>query len=83
MATRIRAVGGYNRDRYDDYTVHFGGPVIRDRAWIYANYQYLQDWDTQPGADPQFPRKFGAPPHVLEADGGYHPERQVHAYVPR
>ena len=51
---------GYNRDRYDDYTVHFGGPVIRDRAWLYANYQYLQDWDTQPGADPQFPRKFGA-----------------------
>lgn len=51
---------GYNRDRYDDYTIHGGGPIIRDRAWLYANYQYLQDWDTQPGADPQFPRKFGA-----------------------
>ena len=25
---------GYNRDRYDDYTVHGGGPIIRDRAWL-------------------------------------------------
>ena len=51
---------GYNRDRYDDYNIHGGGPIIRDRAWLYANYQYQQDWDTQPGNDPQFPRKFGA-----------------------
>lgn len=51
---------GFKRNRYDDYTVHFGGPIVRDRAWLYGNYQYLQDWDNQPGTDPEFPRKFGA-----------------------
>ena len=51
---------GFSRDKYVDVTGHLGGPIIRDRAWIYGGYQYLQDWDNQPGADPMFPRKFGA-----------------------
>ena len=51
---------GFTRSRYVDVTGHLGGPIIRDRAWIYGGYQYLADWDNQPGTDPQFPRKFGA-----------------------
>ena len=51
---------GFTRGKYQDFTAHVGGPIVRDRAWIYGGYQYLQDWDNQPGTDPQFPRKFGA-----------------------
>ena len=51
---------GFKRNKYVDVTAHVGGPIIRDRAWIYGGYQYLADWDNQPGTDPQFPRKFGA-----------------------
>ncbi len=51
---------GFTRNRYRDVTAHAGGPIRRDRAWIYGGYQFLQDWDNQPGTDPAHPRKFGA-----------------------
>ena len=28
--------------------------------WIYGGYQYLRDYDNQPGTDPRFPREFEA-----------------------
>jgi len=49
---------GYERDRYTDFTTGLGGPAIRDRLWFYGAYQYLRDYDSQPGADPAFPRKY-------------------------
>lgn len=51
---------GFTRNKYVDVTAQVGGPIIRDRVWIFADGQYLQDWDNQPGTDPQFPREFGA-----------------------
>lgn len=51
---------GFTRNKFVDVTGHVGGPIVRDRAWIYGGYQYTQDWDNQPGTDPQFPREFGA-----------------------
>lgn len=47
---------GYTRVRYRDLTTHLGGPLVRDRAWFFAGYQYLRDADSQPGTDPRFPR---------------------------
>jgi outer membrane receptor protein involved in Fe transport len=49
-------VSGYERARYRDATSNIGGPVVRDRLWFFAGYQYLRDYDSQPGADPNFPR---------------------------
>ena len=49
---------GYERDRYRDFSTGLGGPVVRDRLWFYGAYQYLRDYDSQPGADPAFPRKY-------------------------
>ena len=48
---------GYRRVRYRDVTTNLGGPIIRDRIWFFTGYQYLRDYDSQPGADPRFPRK--------------------------
>jgi hypothetical protein len=59
---RLRCAGcseletGYERDRYRDLTANLGGPIVRDRAWFFAAYQYLRDHDSQPGTDPLFPR---------------------------
>ena len=50
---------GFTRSRYRDATVHAGGPLRPDRVWIYGGYQHLQDWDSQPGADPAHPRVSG------------------------
>ena len=49
---------GYERDRYRDATTNLGGPVVRDRLWFFTGYQYLRDYDSQPGTDPAFPRTY-------------------------
>ena len=49
---------GYERARYRDFTTNLGGPVVRDRLWFFAGYQYLRDYDSQPGTDPAFPRTY-------------------------
>jgi hypothetical protein len=46
----------YTRVRYRDFTTHVGGPLVANRAWFFAGYQYLRDADSQPGTDPLFPR---------------------------
>ena len=49
---------GYTRSRYRDFTTNLGGPALRDRLWFFGGYQYLRDYDSQPGADPKFPRTY-------------------------
>ena len=49
---------GFERVRYHDFTTNAGGPIMQDRLWFFAGYQYLRDYDSQPGADPAFPRKY-------------------------
>jgi hypothetical protein len=49
---------GYERHRYRDFTTNIGGPVRRHRIWFFGGYQYLRDYDTQPGANPAFPRTY-------------------------
>jgi hypothetical protein len=53
-----RPASGYERKRYRDATTNLGGPVVRDLLWFFAGYQYLRDYDSQPGADPDFPRTY-------------------------
>jgi hypothetical protein len=53
-----QASSGYERVRYRDFTTSLGGPAVRDRVWFFGAYQYLRDYDSQPGADPAFPRKY-------------------------
>jgi hypothetical protein len=48
---------GYERVRYRDFGANLGGPILRDRIWFFTGYQYLRDYDSQPGTDPRFPRK--------------------------
>jgi hypothetical protein len=49
---------GYERVRYRDATANAGGPIARDRVWFFGGYQYLRDYDSQPGTDPALPRKY-------------------------
>jgi outer membrane receptor protein involved in Fe transport len=49
---------GYERVRYRDFTTNLGGPIVSDRLWLFAGYQYLRDYDSQPGTDPTFPRTY-------------------------
>ena len=49
---------GYERARFRDFSATAGGPVLRDRLWFFGGYQYLRDYDSQPGTLPQFPRTY-------------------------
>lgn len=49
---------GYERAKYKDFTNNLGGPAIRDRLWFFAGYQWLRDYDSQPGTDPTLPRTY-------------------------
>jgi TonB dependent receptor/Carboxypeptidase regulatory-like domain len=49
---------GYERARFRDFTTNLGGPVVRSRLWFFTGYQYLRDYDSQPGTDPAFPRTY-------------------------
>ncbi len=49
---------GYERAKYHDFTTNLGGPAIRGRLWFFGGYQYLRDYDSQPGTDPQYPRTY-------------------------
>ena len=52
------AQSGYERARYRDLTTNLGGPVVPNRAWFFIGYQYLRDYDSQPGTDPNLPRTY-------------------------
>ena len=52
------AESAYGRSRYRDATTTLGGPVWPDRLWFFAGYQYLRDYDNQPGTDPAYPRAY-------------------------
>jgi hypothetical protein len=49
---------GYGRAKYEDFTNNVGGPAIRDRLWFFGGYQWLRDYDSQPGTDPTRPRRY-------------------------
>jgi hypothetical protein len=53
-----QAASGYVRRQYRDFTTNLGGPAVRDRLWFFGGYQYLRDYDSQPGVDPRFPRTY-------------------------
>ena len=58
LAVPATGLSGYERVRYRDLTTNLGGPVVRDRLWFFTGYQYLRDYDSQPGGDPAFPRTY-------------------------
>jgi len=47
----------FNRDKYQDFTAQLAGPVIKDKLWFLASYQYQRDNSSQPGVDPNFPTR--------------------------
>ena len=49
---------GYSRAKYQDFTSNVGGPAIRHRLWFFGGYQWLRDYDSQPGTDPKLPRTY-------------------------
>ena len=87
-----QALSGYQRDKYRDITTDLGGPVRHDRLWFFTGYQHLRDYDSQPGADPKFPRTYEQDKVFgrltwnikpgLQLDQSFHDEFWVNPQVP-
>ena len=63
---------GTSAIRYRDFTTNLGGPVVRERLWFFAGYQYLRDYDSQPGTDPELPEDLRAGQDLREAHVAAH-----------
>ena len=50
----------YNRDKYNDATFQLSGPIMKDRLWFFASYQYQRDYQSFAGTPPEFPERFKA-----------------------
>ncbi|HKW00979.1 MAG TPA: TonB-dependent receptor [Vicinamibacterales bacterium] len=58
LATPQVGSTGYVRGPYRDFTTSLGGPVVRNRVWFFVGYQFLRDYDSQPGTDAARPRTY-------------------------
>jgi hypothetical protein len=50
----------FHRDRYNDATFQLSGPIVKDKLWFFASYQYQRDFFSPTGVPPEFPNKFQA-----------------------
>jgi hypothetical protein len=51
-------MSGYERRHFANATTTLGGPIVRNRGLFFAGYEYLRDEDSQPGGDPDFPKRY-------------------------
>jgi outer membrane receptor protein involved in Fe transport len=45
----------FHRDKYHDFTAQLSGPIMKDKVWFFASYQFQKDVFSAAGADPNFP----------------------------
>jgi hypothetical protein len=45
----------FHRDKFQDFTVQLGGPVMHDKMWWFGSYQYRRDYYSELGTDPTYP----------------------------
>jgi Carboxypeptidase regulatory-like domain/TonB dependent receptor-like, beta-barrel/TonB-dependent Receptor Plug Domain len=46
---------GFERDLYRDVSAYVGGPLSKERAWLFGGFNIQWDFNSQPGADDRFP----------------------------
>ena len=47
----------YHRDQYTDLTAQVGGPIVKDKLWIFGGVQTRREHFSQPGTPPESPAK--------------------------
>jgi outer membrane receptor protein involved in Fe transport len=48
----------WTRDKYHDFTAQLAGPVVKDKLWFFASYQYQRDAQADLGAPTSDPLSF-------------------------
>lgn len=47
----------FHRDKYVDGTFQIGGPIIKDKIWVFGGWQSRREHFSEPGTPPEFPKK--------------------------
>jgi hypothetical protein len=47
----------YHRDKYTDFTFQMGGPILKDKIWVFGGVQTRREHFSQPGTPPESPAK--------------------------
>ena len=50
----------FTRDKYHDATFQLSGPIVKDKLWFLAHYQYQRDYYSPVGVPADLPQKFDA-----------------------
>ncbi len=50
----------YFRDKYHDATFQLNGPILNDKLWFFASYQYQRNYESPAGVPKEFPNRFEA-----------------------
>jgi hypothetical protein len=48
---------GFNRSKYQDFSINTGGPIAKDKLWFFGGLQLRYDHFSEPGTDPEYPKK--------------------------
>jgi outer membrane receptor protein involved in Fe transport len=47
----------FHRDQYIDGTFQIGGPIVKDKIWIFGGWQSRREHFSEPGTPPEFPKQ--------------------------
>jgi outer membrane receptor protein involved in Fe transport len=47
----------FHRDQYVDGTFQIGGPIVKDRIWVFGGWQSRREHFSEPGTPPEFPKE--------------------------
>ena len=48
----------FHRESFVDTTARVGGPLVKDRFWFFASYQYQEDAQSEAGTSAEYPSRF-------------------------
>jgi hypothetical protein len=55
--TNVKLNGlGFHRQKYQDFSLNVGGPIVKDKLWFFGGAQYRWDRFSEPGTDPNYPK---------------------------
>ena len=79
------AAGGcpFHREKFHDATFQLSGPIVKDKLWFFASYQFQTDAKTPGGSRSALLHRREGPPGLRQAQLADQPEAQARPRLPQ